>query len=77
MVGKENTHKGFHGKGLNTRKVFSVSGMVTAMDEAVNKVMTAMRKHKLTNNLLVVFTSDVSDVTSDKCITALMYVDFS
>ena len=34
--------------------------MVTAMDEAVAKVMTAMRKYKLTNNLLVVFTSDVS-----------------
>ena len=34
--------------------------MVTAMDEAVAKVMTAMRKYKLTNNLLVVFSSDVS-----------------
>ena len=35
--------------------------MVTAMDEAVKKVMTALRKYKLTQNLLVVFTSDVSN----------------
>ena len=39
-----------------------MSGMVTAMDEAVRKVMIAMRKYKLTNNLLVVFTSDVSTI---------------
>ena len=34
--------------------------MVTAMDDAVDKVMDALRRKKFTNNLLVVFTSDVS-----------------
>ena len=36
------------------------TGMVTAMDDAVDKVMDALRRKKFTNNLLVVFTSDVS-----------------
>ncbi|KAK3581481.1 hypothetical protein CHS0354_031814 [Potamilus streckersoni] len=38
------------------RRIYS--GMVTAMDEAIGKIMTALREHEYMDNLLLVFTSD-------------------
>ncbi|KAK3101824.1 hypothetical protein FSP39_006605 [Pinctada imbricata] len=38
------------------RRIYS--GMVSAMDDAIGAIMTAFRKYKYMNNLLVVFTTD-------------------
>jgi hypothetical protein len=39
---------------------FIATGMITAMDDAVSLVMRAFQKKSYMDNLLVVFTSDVS-----------------
>lgn len=40
------------------RRVFSA--MVTAMDDAIGRVVKALTRHHHLNNTLIVFTSDVS-----------------
>ena len=40
---------------------YNISGMITAMDDAVSLIMRAFQKKQYMDNLLVVFTSDVRE----------------
>ena len=47
------------------RRVFSA--MVTAMDDAVGRIVQALRRYRHYNDTLIVFTSDVRQLLKDFC----------